>query len=75
MDNVVLKFNDDVLEYIVDTALEFKLGARGLRSIVENIMLDIMYETPSTDKKKVTITLEYAKERLKNANFDRLREA
>jgi len=75
MDNVNLTFNEDVLDYIVDTAIEFKLGARGLRSIVESIMLDIMFETPSTKKKDVVITLEYAKERLKNTNWDRMREA
>ena len=75
MDNVDLTFNEDVLDYIVDTAIEFKLGARGLRSIVESIMLDIMFETPSTKKKNVVITLEYAKERLKNTNWDRMREA
>lgn len=75
MDDVTLTFNEDVLDYIVDTAIEFKLGARGLRSIVESIMLDIMFETPSTEKKSVTITLEYAKERLKNTNWDRMRDA
>ncbi len=75
MDKVTLKFEDEVLDYIVDTALEFKLGARGLRSIVESIMLDIMYETPSSDTKKVAITLDYAKEKLKNTNWDRMKEA
>lgn len=75
MDGVKLSFNDDVLDYIVDTAIEFKLGARGLRSIVESIMLDVMYDTPSSDTKKVVITLDYAKERLKNMNFEKMREA
>ncbi len=75
MDGVNLSFNDDVLDYIVDTAIEFKLGARGLRSIVESIMLDVMYNTPSSDKKEETITLDYAKERLKNMNFEKMREA
>ena len=75
MDGVELVFNDDVLDYIVDTAIEFKLGARGLRSIVEGIMLDIMFETPSKKKKNLSITLDYAKERLKNMNWEKTREA
>ena len=47
MDNIELSFADGVLDYIVDKAVEFKLGARGLRSICEAIMMDIMFETPS----------------------------
>ena len=75
MDDVELVFSEDVLDFIVDTAVEFRLGARGLRSIVETIMLDIMFDVPSTKSKKVEITLEYAQEKLRNANWDRLREA
>ena len=52
MDGVDLKFNEDVFDYIVDKAIEFKLGARGLRSIVETIMIDVMYEVPSMDVKE-----------------------
>ena len=69
LDGIKLKFEEDVLDFIVDKAVEFKLGARGLRSIVEHIMMDAMYEMPSTDKKSLTITLNYAKNRLVNANM------
>jgi ATP-dependent Clp protease ATP-binding subunit ClpX len=61
MDNVKLSFDDDVLEYIVDKAIEFKLGARGLRSITEDIMIEAMFETPSSEEKELHITLDYAK--------------
>jgi ATP-dependent Clp protease ATP-binding subunit ClpX len=60
MDGIELTFDDDALEYIVDKALEYKLGARGLRSIVESIMMDKMFEMPSTEKKECRITKEYA---------------
>ena len=69
LEGIKLKFEEDVLDFIVDKAIEFKLGARGLRSIVEHIMMDAMYEMPSTDKKSLTITLNYAKNRLANANM------
>lgn len=64
MDGVKLKLEDDVLDYIVDTAIEYKLGARGLRSICEAIMVDAMFETPSQTKKTLTIKLDYAKHRI-----------
>ena len=60
MDGVKLTFTQDTLDYIVDKAVEFKLGARGLRSIVETIMMDAMFEVPSTDKKSFEVTKEYA---------------
>ncbi len=66
LDGVTLTFDDDVLEYIVDKAIEFKLGARGLRSIVETIMIDAMYETPSSDTKTLNITRKYAEQKLAN---------
>ena len=69
LDGIKLKFEEEVLDFIVDKAIEFKLGARGLRSIVEHIMMDAMYEMPSTDRKSLTITLNYAKNRLVNANM------
>ena len=56
----MLTFTQDTLDYIVDKAVEFKLGARGLRSIVETIMMDAMFEVPSTDKKSFEVTKEYA---------------
>lgn len=75
MDNVKLTFEDDVLEYIVDKAIEFKLGARGLRSIVETIMMDTMFEIPSKDVKTYKVTLEYARQQLEKANISRLQNA
>ena len=68
MDGVELSFNDDALEYIVDTAVEYKLGARGLRSIVETIMMDKMFEIPSSDVKACEITKEYAREQIEKSN-------
>lgn len=53
MDGIKLTFEDAVFEYIVDKAVEYKLGARGLRSIVETIMMDVMFEIPSEDKKSI----------------------
>lgn len=70
MDNVELTFAHDALELIVDKAIEFKLGARGLRSIVESIMIDAMYDIPSSDISKFEVTRKYALEKLQAANFD-----
>jgi len=64
LDGIKLTINDDVLEFIVDTAIEYSLGARGLRSICEAILLDAMYEAPSGRKKSLEITLPYAKEKV-----------
>lgn len=61
MDGVKLTFETEALDYIVDKALEYKLGARGLRSIMEAIMIDAQFEVPSTQKKLLNITLDYAK--------------
>ena len=69
MDNVELHFDTEVLDYIVDKAIEFKLGARGLRSITEDIMIDAMFEIPSTDVKELHITLDYAKERVEKLDY------
>jgi ATP-dependent Clp protease ATP-binding subunit ClpX len=69
MDNVKLRFDEDVLEYIVDKAIEFKLGARGLRSITEDIMIDAMFEIPSTGQKELHIMLDYAKERVEKIEY------
>ena len=67
MDGVKLTFDDDTLEYIVDTAVEYKLGARGLRSIVETIMMEKMFEIPSSDVKVCRITKEYAKKQVEKS--------
>jgi ATP-dependent Clp protease ATP-binding subunit ClpX len=75
MDGIKLKFNPEVLDFIVDKSIEYKLGARGLRSICEAIMLDSMFDTPSQDEKEVTITIEYAKERMSKTDQKKLRAA
>lgn len=70
MDGVELTFADDALDYIVDKAIEFKLGARGLRSIVETIMMTPMFDIPSSDTKELEITAEFCAKQLEEANFD-----
>lgn len=72
MDDVELTFQPEVYEFIVDKAIEYKLGARGLRSIVETIMMDIMYEIPSQEVKTYEVTLAYAQSQLDKANLSRL---
>lgn len=72
MDGVELVFQPEVFEYIVDKAVEYKLGARGLRSIVETIMMDVMFELPSQHVEKYEVTLEFAKEQMGKANISRL---
>ncbi|MBR3773446.1 MAG: ATP-dependent Clp protease ATP-binding subunit ClpX [Alistipes sp.] len=74
MDGVELRFEPEVLEYIVDKAVEFKLGARGLRSIAEAVMTDAMFELPSSDEKQFTVTLEYARDRFERANLAQLKQ-
>ncbi len=69
MDNIKFSVADDALDYIVDKAIEYKLGARGLRSIFETIMTDAMYNLPSQKKKKFVLTLDYAREQLETSNF------
>ncbi len=67
LDGIDLVIEDDVLDYIVDKAVEFKLGARGLRSICETMMMDAMFEAPTSRKKKFTVTLKYAQEKLEQS--------
>ena len=70
MDNVKLVFEEDALQYMIDKAVSYKLGARGLRSIVESIMTDAMFEAPSSRKKTFTVTREYAEHQLqKDSSF------
>ena len=64
MDGISLTFDDEVLDYIVDKAVEYKLGARGLRSITEDIMIDAMFELPSSGKTKFYVDLDYAKSKI-----------
>jgi ATP-dependent Clp protease ATP-binding subunit ClpX len=75
LDGKNLTFQDEVLDYIVDKAVEFKLGARGLRSICEAIMTDVMYDMPSSDETEIEITLKYAKDKLGKVNMHRLKVA
>lgn len=72
MDGVKLVFEPEVLDYIVDKAVEYKLGARGLRSIVETIMIDVMYNVPSSNVSDFVVTLDYAKEQMGKTNLSRL---
>ena len=75
MDHIELVFEEEVLEYIVDKAIEFKLGARGLRSITETIIMDKMYEMPSKNEKQLIIRLEYAQSKIEKVNINRLKIA
>ena len=70
MDGVELEFTDDALDLIVDKAIEYKLGARGLRSIVETIMIDPMFELPSKKTKKFVVDAKFALDKLIEANFE-----
>lgn len=64
LDDIALKFDEEVLDYIVDKALEFKLGARGLRSICEAIMMDVMFDMPEGENREFRVTLDYAKSKV-----------
>ncbi|MBO5026505.1 MAG: ATP-dependent Clp protease ATP-binding subunit ClpX [Bacteroidaceae bacterium] len=74
LDGVALSFDDDVLEYIVDKAVEYRLGARGLRSIVEAIMMEPMYEIPSKRIKSYRVNIDFAKKQIEKANMEVLKE-
>ncbi|MCR4852015.1 MAG: ATP-dependent Clp protease ATP-binding subunit ClpX [Prevotella sp.] len=69
MDGIKLTFPEETLDYLVDQAVEYKLGARGLRSIVENVMMDAMFEKPSTKEKTFTVTLDYARRQLNKSRL------
>ena len=69
MDGITLKFSEDALNYVVDKAVEYKLGARGLRSIVESMMIDAMFEIPSKRVKTFEVTLDYAEKQLNKTNL------
>jgi ATP-dependent Clp protease ATP-binding subunit ClpX len=69
MDGVKLTFSEEALNLIVDKAVEYKLGARGLRSIVESIMMDAMFEVPSKKEKVFEVTLEYAQKQLEKSHL------
>ena len=75
MDGIKLKFDEEALDYIVDKAVEYKLGARGLRSIVEAVMMDAMFEIPSEKVKSFAVTLEYTKQQLDKSHLGQLETA
>jgi ATP-dependent Clp protease ATP-binding subunit ClpX len=75
IDNIKLSFDDDALDYIVDKAVEFKLGARGLRSICEAIMMEVMFELPSTEENEMNISCEFARSKVEKINLQRLKAA
>ena len=75
MDGIKLKFDEDALDYIVDKAVEYKLGARGLRSIVEAVMMDAMFEIPSEKVKSFAVTLDYTKKQLDKSHLGQLETA
>ena len=75
LDGVKLTFADEALDYVVDKTLEFGLGARGLRSLIEMIMRDAMFEVPSSDAKTFDVTLDYAKSQVEKLNMNVLKES
>ena len=75
MDGVELEFADEALEYIVDKAVEFKLGARGLRSICEAVMKDLMYEAPSSNEERIVVTRDYADDRVSQVPMTKIHKA
>jgi ATP-dependent Clp protease ATP-binding subunit ClpX len=72
---VAIEVEENTLDFIVDKAIEFKLGARGLRSIFETIMIDAMFELPSKKQKTFKLTLDYAKKKISKTNMKKLRVA
>ncbi len=75
IDGIKLTFTNDALDYIVEKAVEYRLGARGLRSLCESVLTDAMFEMPSDDTKKLRITLSYAKRKLSKTTLQKLRAA
>ena len=75
MDGIDLEIEEGVLDFIVEKATEFNLGARGLRSICEAILIDAMFDLPSSDQKEVTITRAYAEDKLSNSTISKLKAA
>jgi ATP-dependent Clp protease ATP-binding subunit ClpX len=76
IDDVELKFHDDVFDFIVDKAIELKLGARGLRSICEAILNDAMFEIPSDEKiKQFELNLKYARDKFSKSKISTLKVA
>jgi ATP-dependent Clp protease ATP-binding subunit ClpX len=75
MDGIELEIEDGVLDFVVEKAIEFSLGARGLRSICEAILIDAMFELPSSDDKQIVVTRSYAEDKLSNSTISKLKAA
>ena len=75
MDDITLEFKKDALNYIVDKAIDYNLGARGLRSLCEEILNDAMFNLPGSEVKKLVVNKKYAEEQLSRVSFEKLKEA
>ena len=75
MDDITLEFNKDALNYIVDKAIDYNLGARGLRSLCEEILNDAMFNLPGSEVKKLVVNKKYAEEQLSRVSFEKLKAA
>ena len=75
MDDVTFEMTEDALQFIVDKAVEYKLGARGLRSLCEAILTDAMFDMPSSEEKEFKVTKEYAESKLTKSALKKLRAA
>ncbi len=73
MDEIELSMTDGALDFIVDKAIEYKLGARGLRSLCEEILTDAMFELPGSDTKKLNVTKAYAEQKLSKTTIKKLK--
>ena len=75
MDDITLEFKKDALNYIVDKAIDYNLGARGLRSLCEEILNDAMFNLPGSEVKKLVVNKKYAEEQLSRVSFEKLKTA
>ena len=73
MDNIDFVITEEALGFIVEQAIEYKLGARGLRSLCEAVLTDAMYDLPGSDEKELTVTMEYAQEKLNKSTIKKLK--
>ena len=75
LENIQLTMDEEVLNFMVEKAMEYKLGARGLRSICESILTDAMFEMPSGKEKSINLTLEYARKKFDKSKMSLLKVA
>ena len=73
MDDIDFVITEEALDFIVEQAIEYKLGARGLRSLCEAVLTDAMYDLPGSDEKELTVTMEYAQEKLNKSTIKKLK--